>query len=331
MVHIPWICRVLYIPGGCLGFLPSTVWCMILKFSSMAVTNLLPVATPFQQRTVDESVLKRKSKLWPNSHVLQSFHCTVAVFGTHFFHHFSVSDIRKSPQIVISSAAELLWRNQPIIANNPSKGGANATLHCTGPSAIQNLPIRIFDGCFFFDVFERYVKYCKNTCSSKWAIPFLQFLQPLKIRHLKFQVSTNWESPWPTQRWLILTAHGNGYCHQWQQRQNRQDGQALSSTDRKRTTGETIRGCFESWGLAPPNPVGLPYFKKSIQFKRNKTKQVVFFVLGNPCLWVRHHNYTLENQHGTQKWRFGRWSSFSTGSFVGSKAVHFVCVCVMIR
>ena len=29
--------------------------------------------------------------------------------------------------------------------------------------------------------------------------------------------------------------------------------------------------------------------------------------------------YTLEDSHGTQKWRFGRWFSFSIGWFLGSK------------
>ena len=136
----------------------------------MVLTNVLS-PLHFSSVLLTRASLKDSQNLWPNSHVLQSFHYTEnAVFGTHFFASIFSFEIRKSPQIVISSAAEMLWRNQPIIANNPSKGGANATLHCTGPSAIQNLPIRFLDG--------------KNTCSSKWAIPFLQFLQPLKIRHL---------------------------------------------------------------------------------------------------------------------------------------------------
>ncbi len=32
-------------------------------------------------------------------------------------------------------------------------------------------------------------------------------------------------------------------------------------------------------------------------------------------------NYTPENQHGTQKWRFGRWISFSKGWFSGSMSI----------
>jgi len=107
----------------------------------MVLTNVLS-PLHFSSVLLTRASLKESQNLWPNSHVLQSFHYMVAVFGTHFLHQFSVSKSANRHKFHLS-AAEMLWRNQPIIANNPSKGGANATLHCTGPSAIQNLPIRI--------------------------------------------------------------------------------------------------------------------------------------------------------------------------------------------
>ena len=65
-------------------------------------------------------------------------------------------------------------------------------------------------------------------------------------------------------------------------------------------------GLLRKLRFGPPKPCGSSVFQKinPIQTKQDETS--CFFVLGNPCLWVRHHNYTLENQHGTQKWRFGR-------------------------
>ena len=113
------------------------------------------------------------------------------------------------------------------------------------------------------------------------------------------------QSPWPTQRWLILTAHGNGYCHQWQQRQNRQDGQALNSTHRKRTTGETIRGGFESWGLVPPNPVHFPYFKKinPIQTKQDETS--CFFVGKSLSLGPTSQLHPWKSTWNPKIWRLG--------------------------
>ena len=265
----------------------------------MVVTNLLPVATPFQQRTVDESVLKRKSKLWPNSHVLQSFHYTVAVFGTHCFHHFSVSKSgNRHKYHKLSSPVQ------------PS---------CCGETNQSLLTTRAKEGQMPHSIVQVLRQY--RTCRFEFIQPLKSGISWKKLKCLGFNKPVSL-SPWPTQRWLILTAHGNGYCHQWQQRQNRQDGQALSSTDRNPKPAKQFEGDLkvEVW---PPKPCAFPYFKKINPFKRNKTKQV-FFVVGNPCLWVGHHK-TLENQHETKKWSLGRWSSFSTGSFVGSKAIHFGC------
>ncbi len=215
------------------------------------------------------------------------------------------------------SAAEMLWRNQPTIANNPSNGGANATLHCTGPSAIQNLPTTQFFGpfwgCFdsvmirffhgitepwflFLMFFERYLKCSSlyNICHHLffsinssllllWRIQSIIFYGMQAICNVtglnmpekpsgsrletnsSFRCQQNPQRFWPTQRWLILTAHGNGYCHQWQQRQNRQDGQAL-----RVPPTENRRGVFGKLRVWHPQTPGGFLFEKIDPLKQNK-------------------------------------------------------------
>ena len=53
MVHIPWFTRVLYIPGGCLGFLPSTVSLTkqrIVLYESLTISSGFPTPQPKNQK-----------------------------------------------------------------------------------------------------------------------------------------------------------------------------------------------------------------------------------------------------------------------------------------
>lgn len=171
----------------------------------------------------------------------------------------------------------MLWRNQPIIANNPSKGGANATLHCTGPSAIQNLPIRIHPAIKIRHADQKLTQVFRfqQTGSLPVSLAYPKVAHP--------------HSPW---QWLLSPMTTTPKPPRWA---------SLKFNRPKRTTGETIWGWFESWGLAPQT-LCISVFQKNqpIQTKQNKTS--LFYCVGNPCLWVRHHKYTLENPHGTQKY-----------------------------
>ena len=136
---------------------------------------------------------------------------------------------------------------------------------------------------------------------------------------------------WPTQRWLILTAHGNGYCHQWQQRQNRQDRQALmNSLNRPKSTqnAKHFGAGFGKLRVWPPKKnwwvlLGL-LWKKSTQ--SNETKLNKFFLVGKSLsLGPTSQIQPGKSTAGTpKKWK---WMEddvpFQLADFVGAKAVNF--------
>ena len=67
---------------------------MICRLSLAPWLSQISCLSPlhFSSVLLTRASLKESQNLWrQNSHVLQSFHYTVAVFGSHFFHQFSVS------------------------------------------------------------------------------------------------------------------------------------------------------------------------------------------------------------------------------------------------